>query len=325
MTDFFTDTRSSMDACSPLDEEIAAFLDGTLSPEDRERITEHLASCESCYETFVGAVHFQEQDAPKEGVVRPFDGRRNRAPWRASRWLAVAASLFIVPALGLLAWRTFQSPYRMAVAELVEPVQAEEISKEKLFDYTRLRGDGEDGSTTRKPSFLTGAILVDLRMSLARGDSKTSSQLLDLLGSKLADVSFMDKTAEKVKEEAVRLEESPSHLAQVAEDARSLEADLDDSYLLPELLAFGKWTEAGRLAAVTESPEFFESRKNRRFITHLFKQPLWEGDESLRNVPTHLQAIQQIWEHEDLKPEDYTALANHFRSIIEAYDTPDEI
>src|SRR5690349_13654604 len=114
MTAPSTDTHSSMDACPPL-EDIAAFLDGiTLSPEERARITEHLARCESCYEVFAGAVHFQEEEGDSSaedtdgGGVLPFplveEKKREkharaepaRPPRRALRWLPLAASVVLV-------------------------------------------------------------------------------------------------------------------------------------------------------------------------------------------------------------------------------------
>src|SRR5688500_15235651 len=107
MTAPSTDTHSSMDACPPL-EDIAAFLDGTLSPEERARITEHLARCESCYEIFAGAVHFHEEegdssaaDTGGRGVLPfPLKGEEDRAPRRISRWLPLAASVVLVVGLG---------------------------------------------------------------------------------------------------------------------------------------------------------------------------------------------------------------------------------
>lgn len=330
MTASSTDTRSSIDSCPSL-EEIAAFLDHTLSSKDGERITTHLASCESCYEVYAGAVHFQQEegasvDTRRGGVVRfPFAGKTSTGSHRrASSWLAMAASFLLVPILGFLAWRAFQASQRMVVADLVAPLNAQEISKSDLFAYTRLRGDGAKDPVVQKASFLSGAILVDLQMSLTRDDAETSFELLDLLGSKLAEVSFMEDTAKAIKQDADRLEESPSYLIEVAQRASNLEASLDSSFLLPESLAFGKWAEAGRLAALTQSPSFFEDRNNRRFLDYLFKQTPWAGDDLLEDVPNHLQAIQETWNAGELDSDDYTELATHFQSIIEAYDTPDD-
>src|SRR6185295_1048566 len=105
MTASSTDTRQAMDGCPPL-EDIAAFLDGRLSAKERERMTEHLARCESCYEIFAGAVHFQE-DSSAEDIKRrdviPFP-LTGRAPRRISRWAALAASFLLVAALGFMIW-----------------------------------------------------------------------------------------------------------------------------------------------------------------------------------------------------------------------------
>lgn len=323
-----------MDSCPPL-EEIAAFLDGTLTPEDRERITAHLASCESCYEVFAGAVHFQEDDdsaaATKGGVIPfPFAGETDRtgvslpptvAPEkvrpRARRWLALAASVLLVPALGFFAWRAVSTP-TMALAGLVEQVEGSPGIDEHLYlGETYRSNEAPEYLLPDRPTFLTGVHLLDLRLSLDAGaDVDTTDRLLQNLGLALQEVPGMSAVGELYLK---------SREGQLDRNALSREEEKVQQEL-SELLdfQFGLWTEAGRLAASTESPEFFGDRNNRRFLSHLFKQTPWVGDDLLEDVPGELQAIQQTWEGGDLTDEDYTALADHFENIIAAYDSSDE-
>jgi len=315
-----------MDTCPPL-EDIAAFLDGTLAPEERERITEHLARCESCYEVFAGAVHFQEESSAEDtdgrGVLQfPLRDESGRTGWRVPQWTAIAASLVLLTGLGFFIWRNFLTPPRIVVANLVEQIPSRKISAEELYPFNRYRGLEEDTSfSAAQPAFMVGALLVDLRMSLGKGDAKTSEELLDLLSTTLKKADFMSEAAAKVRSDAQKLQKTPSYVRVLAEKAAIREAELDESYLLPEFLAFGKWTEAGRLAAVTQTQRFFDRRANRRFLSSLLKNPPSQGDESLEAVPNHLQTIEEIWDRGDFSEKDYDALAEHFQKIIKAYES----
>ena len=335
MTAFFTDTRSSMDACPPL-EEIAAFLDGMLSPKDRERITAHLASCESCHEVFAATVQFQEEEGSglgtEGGVVPfPFAGETDRTGvslppvvalekvrLRASRWFAFAASILLAAAVGFFLWRGFFAPPEMVFAGLVEQVEGSTATTEHLYSGETFRsGEAPEYSFAAHPTFLAGVHLFDLRLNLeAEGDAKTTDRLLQSLGLALKEVPGMGPSGE------LYLQSRQGQLNREAlfnqeEEVRQF---LSDS----PYFQFGLWTEAGRLAALTQSPDFFEDRNNRRFLKHHFKETPWAGDELLEDVPTDLQAIQQIWDSGKLTETEYARLAPHFESIIEAHDTSDE-
>lgn len=341
MTAFSTDTRSSMDACPPL-EDIAAFLDGMLSPEDRERITAHLAYCESCYEVFAGAVHFHEYedstlDADKEAaMVSPFAGETDRTGVslppvavseevrpRAPRWLAMAASLLLVPALGFFAWRELVAPPRIVLADVVEPFQGDPRAPALLYMGEVNRGQDEE-IASEHASFMAGVHLVDLRLAIDAKNLDGTRNLLQDLFSSLEEIPFCTDLAESYKEEYLQTG-TPADLDRLAPEILAKEAIVQEALSAYETFSFGLWTEAGRLAASTQSPEFFDNRNNRRFLSHLFKQTPWEGDELLEEVPKDLQAIQEIWKGGRFTREDYSALAGHFKSVIDAYNTPDEL
>lgn len=320
-----------MGACPPL-EEIAAFLDGMLSPEDRERITAHLASCESCYEVFAGAAQFQEYERSEadtgEVVVQgPFGGETDRAGVslpptpelgkvrpRGPQWFALAASILLATALGFFAWRAFLSPPEMVFAGLLKQVE-EANTPTQFYKRETLRSlDDPEYLFPDRPIFMTGVHLFDLRLSLQMaGGAETTERLLQDLDKMLkeipVEVDFSGLYQQGNVDRDVLLEK---------------EAEIQDAVSGSIYFQFGLWTEAGRLAALTHSSEFFETRNNRRFLDYLFKETPWEGDESLEGVPTDLEAIQQIWERKDLTPEDYVDLERHFHSIIKAYDTSDE-
>lgn len=68
----------------PSDETLAAFIDGRLDPEAREKVIAHMATCSECYSVFMSAT---EMTPPAEAPS---------AAMRASRsaWLAVAVTAF---------------------------------------------------------------------------------------------------------------------------------------------------------------------------------------------------------------------------------------
>lgn len=339
MTAFSTDTRSSIGACPPL-EDIAAFLDGTLSPEDRKRITAHLASCESCYEIFIGAVHFQEDegsasDTDGDVVPFPFGGETNRTSVslpvatakeevrpRASRWLALAASILIVTALGFLAWREFVAPPRIVLADVAEPLEQNASISDLLYEGETPRGGPTPGDLSARPSFMTGVYLLDLRLSLQAGDLDRTRGLLQDLSLSLKEIPFLpDGMAESYKKEYLRME-TTADLARLAPQLPAKETQIQEALSAYEAFPFGLWAEAGRLSALTPSSEFFESRKNRRFLSHLLEEEELPVPAELHEpVLDHLQAVESIWDGEE---KDYHAIAGHLQLIIKAIDEYEE-
>lgn len=356
MTAFSTDTRSSMDACPPL-EEIAAFLDGKLSPEDRERITAHLASCESCYEVFAAAIQFQEDEASEVGTEEgaapgPFGSKSDKPglalhPMRGAapssfacetdiagdslppvaapemrphslRWLALAASVLLVTALGFFTWKVFAAPPQVILSRVVEQVEGEMTAEHVYLGEILRSEESPEYLLADRPAFLTGVHLLDLRSILqAGGDTVKTDQILLKLGNALQEVPSMSDIGKSYHQSRKGQLDHNALLRQEKE----VQQFLSDS---PHF-QFGLWSEAGRLAALTESPEFFNDRNNRRFLDHLFEETPWAGDEVLEDVPTDLHEIQRIWNAGKPTREDYQALATHFENIIRAYDTSDEL
>lgn len=358
-----TDTRLTKNGCPPL-EDLAAFLDGRLSGEERARMTAHLADCERCYEVFAGAARFQEDSAQKGRVFRfPFPKRKPADPEKPAdrdRWktAALAASALLVVGLGsFIGYQTFLAQQEMVVADLIEPLQGQEAANQ-LYEYTRHRsGAEEEGALSwEAPSFMVGVLLVDLRLSLAAGDVKSSEDLLREIGAELKKVLLMDDEANRYFAEATRLAQTPSVdlLRQIAATAPERErrlGDEDESSLDPEFLAFGKWTEAARLAAVTRTPDFFEKWSNRRLLNRVIKEKKeakeerdasrpqdqdtsedslgsepdlaweremeWEREEEVLNL---LYKVRDLWNDDDLTNEDYAALADTLDQIIDRYD-----
>lgn len=132
----------------PTDETLAAFIDGRLEGEARERIVEHLVMCDSCHAVWQSAAEFQAAEAPGN-VVK---GRFGRGwVWAG---VAVAAALVALVFLGPMRDRlTFGRPSGMralVVASQETPYRPFEPRLSADFPYKELklktRGDGDDGN-----------------------------------------------------------------------------------------------------------------------------------------------------------------------------------
>ncbi|HET9765497.1 MAG TPA: zf-HC2 domain-containing protein, partial [Thermoanaerobaculia bacterium] len=75
-------------------ERLAAYLDGQLFPEQRERVEEHLAACEACANAVAESVRFQTLTSPPP-AAQPETG--------SNRW-AVAAALLAFVSVPTVAW-----------------------------------------------------------------------------------------------------------------------------------------------------------------------------------------------------------------------------
>lgn len=325
MTAYSTDTRQSMDSCPPL-EDIAAFLDGTLSPEERERMTEHLARCESCYEVFSGAVHFQEEvhssarDTGGGGVIPfPLADTKDRAPRRTPRWLPLAASVVLVAGLGFFTWRLLEPP-KITLAGMVEPIEKKAGAPDVLYKEVIYRNANHSVDLDWDRSrFFIGVHLIDLRLSVNAGKVKAAESHLQGLGEAFNNMPGFSDLGKRCTDEVAVLDDAGT-LEPFAPKLPSLEKEIEQYLSDDPSFSFGLWTEGGRLASATHTREFFTRRDNRRFLSSLLKNPPGEDNESLEAIPVDLQAIEAIWDRGDFGEEDYKALERHFQNIIKAYE-----
>jgi hypothetical protein len=321
-----------MDACPPL-EDIAAFLDGTLSPEERTRITEHLARCESCYEIFAGAVHFQEEeeassadDIGRRDVIQfPFaQGKIQenqvrveppRPPRRASRWLGLAASAVLSVGLGYMVWQYSRVLPEVTVAGVAEPLQGKDGISDALYEPERDRGEHDTVALSQAPLFLAGVYLVDLRLSIPAGEARqteTEGVLQDLANA-------LEQTM-GVSPETVAFFRNQSQQADFEVLSRELpkqESALENELAEDPLFRFGIWAEGGHVSAALKSSDFFEQRANRRFLALIPREIRSEDPDRYGPILDNLQKIEPLWER---SPRDYDALAGHFESIIRQFE-----
>jgi len=304
----------------PGDEVLAAYIDGTLGKAESRRVKEHLADCEECFAVYMESLQFQlDSEAAGEGKVVPFRAKKR---WLDPMWLApaAAAALLIV---GLGGWSAYQNallgpPPKLGVAALTIRVRSGSVQG-LIWDHNRYRGEGEGETDLDRQSFQVGALLVDSRLSTHGGDVNNASETWRSIGAVLRSVDFMKNEGDRILAQANQITD-PVSLRRVAATAEATEKSLGDpnqSTLTREYLDFGKWTEAGRVAALTRDATFFRDRKNRRFLAYALRD---KDIKPSREVRRELEEIARIWDQGALGPTQFDSLARHLKNILDQYD-----
>jgi Putative zinc-finger len=346
-----TDTSLAMGACPPL-EDIAAFLDGTLSKKERERIVAHLADCATCYDVFAGAADFQltsAQAAESKGKVArfPFGHSGKRPHW----WLIpAAAAALVVLALGLgyfyrirhsappgmaIAEFTYRTVFRipvvqpqLALAELTKPVADKKASfSQYLYPAATFRGGGAEGEiVSPSPSFMVGVFIVDLRLALQADNASAASDRLQRIGSQVQNVLESNDLANRYFGDSRKLHDTSAAsagalLRQIDSELSAREEKLKEEAIFPEFVSFGEWAEAGRIAAKAQVPGFFQDLDHRQFLSWIRRDQREVLD---AEIIAALGKIQRTWKNERLQPADFASLEKQFTGIIERYERESE-
>ena len=155
----------------PDPESIAAYLDNRIDGRERARITEHLASCNQCYEMFTESAHVLASPGPWRTTLRD-RVRASLEPlreWLAAprvRWASVGAALATAAALWLVVGSDRLMPGRRPSAELqalVAAVGTERTVEGRLtggFAYGPLRGPVRSGEAA------TVSVSPDVRIAV---------------------------------------------------------------------------------------------------------------------------------------------------------------
>lgn len=249
----------------PAPEALASFVDGRLPDEERRAMVAHLDACPDCYEVFAETVRFQGEEEPRGQVLRPPRLAAKRWP----RWAAAAAAMVAV-AIAVAVLR--MEPWREGMATLPGEgelmlsseavVAALEVPEDGAFAAALWpsRPSGEigfgGGSPSEGASLWTGVRIVDLRAAIRAGDEEAARVATERLVREL-EAGGMAAELEKPIEDGQRAAER-GRLDALENAATELEAGAEE-LLDPFHLAFGKWAEAGRLAAAVGDREFFRS------------------------------------------------------------------
>ncbi|HVF60883.1 MAG TPA: zf-HC2 domain-containing protein [Thermoanaerobaculia bacterium] len=312
-------------------EEIAAYLDGRLSAAERRGITAHLSVCTECLELFTETAHALEETSAGTagGEVVPFD-RPLRSP---RRWLPVAAAAAALLAAGLAGYRLLLAPPSVEVAELVEPLAGGRGAADAIWTGPVYRG-GEDQPTEAfyAKSLLVGAHLVGFQTAAAAGDSRAAADAARRVANYLDENGFLPEETKKFRDAQLALgADRPGAASLDLARARALVSfaralvketsePIEDSFSEVHL-PFGEWAQAGYVAARTGSREWFERRKNRRFLSYLLRLDEKDIDPEALEA---LERIREVWDRGELGPAELAALAGQFEAILQRYQALSE-
>ncbi len=307
------ETKPPAGSC-PTAEDLACYIDGTLSSEEASRVTEHLASCESCFEVYSEVVQFQLESKPETGKVVPFPSAGRK---RERLWYRIAALLILGAGSGIYSYlHLWAPPPTLVTAELTVPLQGKAGLADHLW-RPATRGSGGNAKGLGEAAFRLGVQAVNLRASLEAGDGKTAADVIAYILNALEGQYFSEDLEESfTKLKSTLLEEdSPSQSLGEADRLLRSARELDDLFF-----DLGQWVEGGQLAASYGDPAFFRLPESQGFLRHA----LWRDRHAIKNskLPEELRkelyAIDQLLAKGDLQPGDYTKLQGHFHNILDA-------
>jgi len=322
--------------CPPI-EEIAALLDGRLEKQDRLRVIQHLDECPDCYEVFIGAAEFLEVESAAEQPLEDCEdwatalkGKVVKFPpplggsTAVRRWLPLTAAAALAIAVGVPVYRTFLAPPRIGSPDaLIRSLEGTPGPQKILWALEANRGE-EESHKRRASAFLIGAYLVDRQYSLKEGDAPSAAPYSQQIGTALKNLRE-DDLADRFYSDWQKAEKTSPQV--LLRDMRDSDEARERVRLTEEVaghypyFAFGKWTEATRLAAVTKNSEFFEQRDYRRFPTYFLKE---EGQNLDDDVRQNLQGTKEILDAGDLKEKNLQELAGLLGGIIKFFENEAE-
>jgi len=323
------------ETCPPL-EEIAAFLDGMLYGEERDRFVAHLADCEECYPVFADAARFQleevgelkEPTAPDEETPAPSSAAAPVVPFQRkafARWAFPLAAMLLVGLVTVpLYLRSLKMPM-MSSGEFADQATLEKVSLDDF--WPTMRGHNQAAILDSAPfEFLVGAHLVDLRLTLARDDVDGSVDFLSRINGSMESLSFVDTERASFLEMHGQLHNEEITPKAAIERVERTEADLEESLAGSAFLAFGKWSEAGRLSSRAGDPAFFERDKHRRFAAWLLRNAEEQGldEDVIQGVEKIRETVEESDSHlpfPDLEKQ-FAAILLHYQRQADAAITP---
>jgi hypothetical protein len=298
----------------PPPQNLAAFVDGSLDVAAREAMLGHLAACDYCSELVSEVVRFQTEEGggSSTGSVGDDASATSAAGkthlWRRHRWrrglvpvgLLAAASLlvwFASPRLGW--WTAGWAPLDGLLAEIPAAAFSEAWLSSQIegHGWPETLGSGTLGGV-EQTSFRMGVRAVELDVALRAGDAAAAlrlTHLIERLTSNLEGGEFLaplyaEPTGIRAELRKGALGETILHRHHQVDELLLEPAASGGTFIDPFWYAFGKWAQAARLAALTDSGAHFRSAAHRRFLTRLrgidlppdLQEPWEEIDQLLR-------------------------------------------
>lgn|GEM_PF-4082826 len=263
--------------------DLAAFLEGILTGEERDRMVRHLNRCPDCFERYtqtarlLDAIEEEEASAPPaaDGVSLP------RRSWRHA-WLLPLAAAILAFVGGAYLWNVLSGGLPSPGPELSKAFPALPEGRRAAFDEKIHRivrghqGNGPEGITFQRQAFQLGARWVDLDPALRRLSTALSERALRILRETLPGSI-----------ERGDLPEQPCSrlLAPRAPEPKDIDACrkvIERVFGSQPEFALGRWTEATRLALAAGEDRYFTDASVRKFPERLLKVEKKSWDDGVR-------------------------------------------
>jgi hypothetical protein len=252
---------------SPIDLElVAAFIDGRVTPAERERALEMLANSDAAFEAFVNAVHVQADNADAKVVpIAPARARRGLRTWSVVL-PAVAAALLIAVLPKIRAYRAERAFHVTAgsIVSLVADTTLRSIAASAGWEqrnWSVTRG-GPSALADSARDFRLGVRTVDLQVAIGQGDTKVADRLVAEMLGWVSQLRFSEVVASQYAELHRELAAAQPR-DRIAADASAAEATLgellDSASSDSFWFGFGKWCAGAELAAGAHVGAFFQS------------------------------------------------------------------
>lgn len=311
--------NTPIETCPSL-EDLAAFLDGRLSGDERNRVVTHLADCPRCYEVFTEAARFQLSEEKKGDKDPPGEADKAKRVFPFSRkpispWISSIAAVLAVSLTAIFLYKQLYMIPPISSAQLATPAISRKAPEDRFWSNLANRGGPPvNGGLSIAHETLLGAHVFDLHLSLDRNDSEQAMNDLAGINTHIEEIGFLPDQAKDYKDIQKQIYEGQP-ARQFTQRAEELEASLpveDNLYF-----TFGKWLEAGRLSALAQSPDFFAAPDNQQFLRAFLRH---EVDDLDSDVERPLDNIKKILERTDPSSLPYQDLGSQFDLILKHYD-----
>ena len=286
---------------------IAAFLDRQLTSDERRDFLERLDREPALYDVFVETVRY------RDSLVAEVAAPVARHPSSGASWVipTTVAALLALAVIGpfLVEEANILTGSGLGRA-LVEDNRLEGTLDGDWYEqgWRRTRGLTPIQSEVDS-AFRIGVHSVDLEVALRTQRPQDATLLLRYIDSELRNVDFSDHLRLSYSE-LVRQLEDGQPLEQALERAASTEQHTLELLDIGYGYAFGKWAEAGKLAAQSGNQDLLRSRVFRRMLREI------RDHEWTEVVDQRLDEIESMITNRDVQL-DMAALEEAFTAIID--------
>jgi hypothetical protein len=261
---------------------LAAFLEGNLTREERDRMVLHLNRCPDCFERYIGtarlldAIEEEEASAPPAADVVSLPRLSRRHAWL----LPLAATILAFVGVAHL-WNALSGGLPSPGPELSRVFPLPEARRAAFDEEIRHivrghQGNGSEGMTFRRQAFQLGARWVDLDPAL-RSQSTTLTEralrnLREILPGSIERRDLPEQPCSRLL--APRAPE-PQEIDACRSVIEEVFGDRPD-------FALGRWTEATRLALAAGADSYFTHTSVREFPERLLEVEKTSWDDGVR-------------------------------------------